>query len=179
MVFPGPALQEGAVDDQLGRGAQILHRWNTVVQAGGDQGRVGGGPGRRWPARRSRPRRAAPGAGCASGRSGSGEHTGTAPAPSPRTPAGGRKREWPRTGPQPRCGRFSCYYPSWRFASWLSWLSHQNSLKSKPPPYLTTHPPLTPLNTPTNKPHGVNVDCWVFFGQCLFCASGCLRRLSA
>ena len=42
MISPGPALQEGAVDDQLGRGIQILHRWNTVVQAGGDQGRVGG-----------------------------------------------------------------------------------------------------------------------------------------
>ena len=41
MVFPGPALQEGAVDDQLGGGVQILHRWNTAVQAGGDQGRVG------------------------------------------------------------------------------------------------------------------------------------------
>ena len=42
MTLPGPALQEGAVDDQLGRGIQILHRWNTAVQAGGDQGRVGG-----------------------------------------------------------------------------------------------------------------------------------------
>ena len=42
MIGPGPALQEGAVDDQLGRGIQILHRWNTAVQAGGDQGRVGG-----------------------------------------------------------------------------------------------------------------------------------------
>ena len=42
MISPGPALQEGAVDDQLGRGIQILHRWNTVVQAGGDQGCVGG-----------------------------------------------------------------------------------------------------------------------------------------
>ena len=41
VVFPGPALQEGAVDDQLGGGVQILHRWNTAVQAGGDQGRVG------------------------------------------------------------------------------------------------------------------------------------------
>ena len=30
--------------------------------------------------------------------------------------------------------------------------SHQNSLKSKPPPYLTTHPLLNTLNTPMNKP---------------------------
>ena len=42
MIGPGPALQEGAVDDQLGRGVEVLHRWNTAVQAGGDQGRVGG-----------------------------------------------------------------------------------------------------------------------------------------
>ena len=41
MISPGPALKEGAVDDQLGRGIQILHRWNTAVQAGGNQGRVG------------------------------------------------------------------------------------------------------------------------------------------
>ena len=58
--------------------------------------------------------------------SGSGARTGTAPAPSPRTPAGrDSRRKWSRTGPQPRCGRFSCYYSSWRFASWLDWLKHQ------------------------------------------------------
>ena len=42
MVFPGPALQEGAVDDQLGRGVQILHRRYTGLEGRGDQGRVGG-----------------------------------------------------------------------------------------------------------------------------------------
>ena len=42
MVFPGPALQEGAVDDQLGRGVQILHRRHTGLEGLGDQGRVGG-----------------------------------------------------------------------------------------------------------------------------------------
>ena len=99
MVFPGPALQEGAVDDQLGRGIQILHRWNTAVQAGGDQRRVGGDDPGDGGLPDAVPRRAAPGAGRASGRSGSGARTGTAPAPSPRTPAGDRKREWPRTGP--------------------------------------------------------------------------------
>ena len=41
VVLPGPALKQGAVDDQLGRGVQVLHRWNTAVQACGDQGRVG------------------------------------------------------------------------------------------------------------------------------------------
>ena len=42
MVFPGPALQEGAVDDQLGRGIQILHRRHVLLKSPGDQGRVGG-----------------------------------------------------------------------------------------------------------------------------------------
>ena len=37
--------------------------------------------------------------------------------------------------------------------SWLSWLRHQNSLKSKPPPYLATRIPLNILNTPMNKSH--------------------------
>ena len=41
MVFPGPALQEGAVDDQLGRGIQILHRRHVLLKSPGDQGRVG------------------------------------------------------------------------------------------------------------------------------------------
>lgn len=41
VVLPGPALKQGAVDDQLGRGVQVLHRWNTAVQACGNQGRVG------------------------------------------------------------------------------------------------------------------------------------------
>ena len=40
MVFPGPALQEGAVDDQLGRGIQILHRRHVLLKSPGDQGRV-------------------------------------------------------------------------------------------------------------------------------------------
>ena len=38
---PVPALKQGAVDDQLGRGVQVLHRWHIAVQARGDQGRVG------------------------------------------------------------------------------------------------------------------------------------------
>ena len=42
MVFPGPALQEGAVDDQLGRGVQILHCRYVLLEGLGDQGRVGG-----------------------------------------------------------------------------------------------------------------------------------------
>ena len=35
--------------------------------------------------------------------------------------------------------------------------SHQNSLKSKPPPYLTTHPLLNTLNTPMNKPRSTTL----------------------
>ena len=42
MISPGPALQEGAVDDQLGRGIQILHRRHVLLKNLGDQGRVGG-----------------------------------------------------------------------------------------------------------------------------------------
>ena len=42
MTLPGPALQEGAVDDQLGRGIQILHDWHLITEGVGDQGRVGG-----------------------------------------------------------------------------------------------------------------------------------------
>ena len=41
MVLPGPALKQGAVDDQLHGGVQVLHRWHIAVQARGDQGRVG------------------------------------------------------------------------------------------------------------------------------------------
>ena len=41
MISPGPALQEGAVDDQLGRGIQILHRRHVLLEGLGDQGRVG------------------------------------------------------------------------------------------------------------------------------------------
>ena len=41
MVFPGPALQEGAVDDQLGRGIQILHDWHLITEGVGDQGCAG------------------------------------------------------------------------------------------------------------------------------------------
>ena len=41
MTLPGPALQEGAVDDQLSRGIQILHRRYTGLEGRGDQGRVG------------------------------------------------------------------------------------------------------------------------------------------
>ena len=101
VVLPGPALKQGAVDDQLGRGVQVLHRWNTAVQACGNQGRVGaddagdgGLPdavelGEQLLARVV----AQPG-------SGSGARTGTAPAPSPRTQADrGSRRKWPRTGP--------------------------------------------------------------------------------
>ena len=42
MISPGPALQEGAVDDQLGRGVQILHCRHVLLEGLGDQGRVGG-----------------------------------------------------------------------------------------------------------------------------------------
>lgn len=111
MVLPGPALKEGAVDDRLGRRVQVLHSRHAASQGLGDQGRAGGDD---------------------SGGSGlpdavdlgehllgqvvpqpgsvSGAHTGTAPAPGPRRLAEDPSRGSSRTGPQPRYGRFSCYY---------------------------------------------------------------------
>ena len=53
--LPGPALKQGAVDDQLGRGVQVLHRRHAAFQTGGDLGRVGARRGRRRSARRRRP----------------------------------------------------------------------------------------------------------------------------
>ena len=41
MVFPGPALQEGAVDDQLGCGVQVLHRRHRRLEGPSDQRSVG------------------------------------------------------------------------------------------------------------------------------------------
>ena len=38
---PGPALKQGTVDDQLGRGVQVLHRRHRGLEGLGDQGRVG------------------------------------------------------------------------------------------------------------------------------------------
>ena len=40
-VLPGPALKQGAVDDQLGRGVQVLHDWYLVAEGAGYQGCVG------------------------------------------------------------------------------------------------------------------------------------------
>ena len=42
VVGPGPALQQGAVDDQLHGGIQVLHSRHTDFQSPGDQGRVDG-----------------------------------------------------------------------------------------------------------------------------------------
>ena len=41
MALPGPALKQGAVDDQPGGGVQVLHDWHLVTEGVGDQGRVG------------------------------------------------------------------------------------------------------------------------------------------
>lgn len=38
----GPALKEGAVDDQLAGGIAVLHSRNAAFQSVGDQGCVGG-----------------------------------------------------------------------------------------------------------------------------------------
>ena len=37
-VLPGPALKQGAVDDQLGGGVQVLHDWYLVAEGAGYQG---------------------------------------------------------------------------------------------------------------------------------------------
>ena len=94
----------------MGGGVQVLHDWYLVAEGVGDQGRVGADD--------------AGGGGLGDavelgeqllgqvvhqvGRSGA--HTGTAPAPSPRRPADGRRREWSRTGLQPHSEGVSCYY---------------------------------------------------------------------
>ena len=108
---PGPALKQGTVDDQLGRGVQVLHDWYLVAEGVGDQGRVGaddaGDGGLRDAVELSEQLLgqvvAQPG-------SGSGACTGTVPAPSSRRPADGRRREWSRTGLQPHSEGVSCYY---------------------------------------------------------------------
>ena len=41
MPLPGPALKQSVVDDQLGRGVQILHDWYLVAKSAGYQGCVG------------------------------------------------------------------------------------------------------------------------------------------
>ena len=118
MTLPGPALQQGAVHNQLGGGVQVLHDWHLVAEGVGDQGRVGGddsgggGLGDTVELGEQLLGQVMPQPG-----SESGARAGAAPTPSPRTPAEDRRREWPRTGPEPHCGRFSCYYSSWRLAS--------------------------------------------------------------
>lgn len=39
-VLPGPALNQGAIDDQLGRGVKVLHVWCLVAEGAGYQGCV-------------------------------------------------------------------------------------------------------------------------------------------
>lgn len=101
VVLPGPALKQGAVDDQLSRGVQILHRRYTGLEGLGDQGRVGaddagdGGLPDAVELGEQLLGQVVPQPG-----SGSGARTGTAPAPSPRRPADrGSRRKWPRTDP--------------------------------------------------------------------------------
>ena len=85
---PGPALKQGAIDDQLHGGIQVLHSRHTDFQSPDDQGRVGaddagdGGLGDAVELGEQLLGQVVPQPG-----SGSGARTGTAPAPSPRTPA--------------------------------------------------------------------------------------------
>ena len=110
-VLPGSALKQGAVDDRLGGGVQVLHDWYLVAEGVGDQGRVGADDTRDGGLRDAVELGeqllarvvSQPG-------SGSGARTGTAPAPSSRRPEDGRKRKWPRTGLQPHSEGVSCYY---------------------------------------------------------------------
>ena len=100
-VLPGPALKQGAVDDQLGGGVQVLHDWYLVAEGVGDQGRVGaddaGDGGLRDAVELGEQLL---GQVVPQVRQGWAHTTGTAPAPSPRTPADrGSRRKWPRTGP--------------------------------------------------------------------------------
>ena len=99
-VLPGPALKQGAVDDQLGRGVQVLHDWYLVAEGAGYQGCAGtnhpggGGLGDAADLSEQPLGKAVPQPG-----SGPDAHTGTPPAPGPRRPAGGRRRGSSRTDP--------------------------------------------------------------------------------
>ena len=82
-VLPGPALKQGAVDDQLGRGVQVLHDWYLVAEGAGYQGCAGtnhpggGGLGDAVDLGEQPLGKVVPQPG-----SGSGAHTGTPPFPS-------------------------------------------------------------------------------------------------
>ena len=104
VVGPGPALQQGAVDDQPHGGIQVLHSRHLTSKARAIRGCVGGddagGGGLRDAVD---PGEYLLGQVVAQPESGSGARTGTAPAPGPRTPAEDPCRRSPRTCPQPRC----------------------------------------------------------------------------
>ena len=169
VVLPGPALKQGAVDDQLGRGVQVLHRWNTAVQACGDQGRVGaddaGDGGLRDAVELGEQL-----LGQVVPQVGQGQAHAQEQPQHPRP----EDRQIGVLGENglaqahnltPRDSRATIRHGG-LLLGWIG-LSTKDSLKSKPPPYLATHPPLNTLNTPMNKPHG---EC---------CESGGLRGSGA
>ena len=142
MISPGPALQEGAVDDQLGRGIQILHRRHVLLKNLGDQGRVGaddagdGGLRDAVDLGEQLLGQVVPQVG--QGQAHTQEHP---PAPSPRTPAGDRKRKCLAQVQDLAAGdsRATIRHGG-LLLDWIG-LDTKDSLKSKPPPYLTTHTP--------------------------------------
>ena len=156
MALPGPALKQGAVDDQLGGGVQVLHDWHLVTEGVGDQGRVGaddtgdGGLRDAVELGEQPPGQVVPQPG-----SGSGARTGTAP-PSTLASKAGRGPSACIVSHRSRTSSRVILVLLFMAAacSWLSWLRHQNSLKSKPPSYLATRHPLSLKHPqhPMNKP---------------------------
>ena len=157
MVFPGPALQEGAVDDQLSGGVQILHRWNTAVQAGGDQGRVGaddaGDGGLRDTVGLGEQLLARVVAQVGQGQAHAQEQP-QHPRPEHRQTAGGVNGLAQAHNLTPRDSRATIRHGG-LLLGWIG-LSTKDSLKSKPPPCLATrYYQQNTLNTPMNKPLGL------------------------
>ena len=154
MTLPGPALQEGAVDDQLGRGVQVLHRWNTAVQACGDQGRVGaddagdGGLPDAVELGEQLLGQVVPQVGQGQAHA---QEQPQHPRPEHRQGTGGVNGLAQAHNLTPRDSRATIRHGG-LLLGWIG-LSTKDSLKSKPPPCLATrYYQQNTLNTPMNKP---------------------------
>ena len=154
---PGPALKQGTVDDQLGRGVQVLHRWNTAVQAGGDQGRVGtddaGGGGLGDAVELGEQLLGQVVAQVGQGQAHAQEQS-QCPRPEDRQRAGGVNGLAQVQDLAAGDSRATIRHGG-LLLGWIG-LSTKDSLKSKPPPYLATrYYRQNTLNTAMNKPPGV------------------------
>ena len=161
VVLPGPALKQGAVDDQLGRGVQVLHRWNTAVQACGNQGRVGaddagdGGLGDAVELGEQLLGQVVPQVGQGQAHA---QEQPQHPRPEDRqTGVLGENSLAQAHNLTPRDSRATIRHGG-LLLGWIG-LSTKDSLKSKPPPCLATrYYQQNTLNTPMNKPLSVRMS---------------------